>query len=163
MGWRHVLGAIALGWLAACADGLAPLSSADAPQDVTVAVARAGAVRLRWTPASGQRGTVLAYIIERRTALDGPFVEVARVSAAVTGELQWLDTDVAPETIYGYRVSALTDLGDRSSPSVIAGIVTPPPPGIQVVTTVSATVTEALDADGYQLMIAGPDTITAVL
>ena len=160
---RRAIGGLIFAWLAGCADGLTPLSSAGAPQELAVTVARAGAVRLRWQPAGNQRGTVLAYVVERRSDLRGAFTEVARVRATVDGELQWLDTDVAPETIYGYRVIALTDLGDRSPPSTVAGVVTPPPPGIQVVTTAAAPVTSALDPDGYQVRIAGPDTVTAVL
>jgi len=146
-----------------CADGLAPFSAATAPQELTAVVARAGAVRLTWAPAVGQSGAVLSYIIERRAALTGPFVEVARLSALSVGALQWFDTDVAPETIYGYRVSALTELGDRSTPSVVSGVVTPPPPGIQVATTSVVTSSESLDPDGYNLLITGPDTVRAVL
>ncbi len=154
---------LALGLFSGCADGFAPLTAAPAPQELSVAVVRPGSVRLTWKPVTATTGSVRSYIVERRTAIAGEFVEMARVSAVSNGELQWFDTDVLPETIYGYRVAALTDLGDRSPPSVIGGVVTPPPPGIQIVTTSVVTSSESLDPDGYQVVIAGPDTIRAVL
>ncbi len=164
VGWVSLVALVlACGMLAGCAEGLSPLTAATSPQSLNVAVARAGAVRLTWKPATGQPGAVLSYIIERRTALTGAFVEVARITAISAGDLQWFDTDVTPETIYGYRIFALTDLGDRSAPSVIGGVLTPPPPGIQVVTTSVVTSSESLDPDGYELTIAGPDTVKAVL
>jgi hypothetical protein len=64
---------------------------------------------------------VVAYTIERRADLSGKFVEVAQVPQSNLGEEFWIDTDVRPETFYGYRVRSVTAVGDRSAPSVISG------------------------------------------
>lgn len=150
--------------LGGCADGFAPLTAALAPQELVATSLRPGVVQLRWNPVTATTGSVVSYIVERRVAIDGAFTEIARVVATTRDEpLAWIDTDVMPGTIYGYRVRALTDLGDRSAPSVVGGVVTPPPPGIEIVTLSTSTTAEALDPDGYQVSIMGPDTIRASL
>jgi PKD repeat protein len=155
---------LAAALLTGCADGLTPLTGAGAPQALVVTSPRAGVVQLRWEPAVATAGRVVSYVVERRVAIDGAFIEVARVPSVNTeSELIWIDTNVEPGTIYGYRVVALTDLGNRSGPSVVGGVVTPPPPGMEIVTTVFSTSVESLDPDGYQLVIAGQDTIRSPL
>lgn len=150
--------------LAGCADGFAPLTAAPAPAELEVTVLRPGAVRLTWMPVKATTGFVRSYIIERRVAIEGAFVEVARVPDIARDEpLLWIDTDVAAETIYGYRIVALTDLGDRSAASVVGGVVTPAAPGIEVSTSSTVTTSESLDPDGYQLTIMGPDTVRTTL
>ena len=150
--------------LAGCADGLAPLTVAPAPQELVATSLRPGVVQLRWKPVIATTGSVASYVIERRIAPASKFVEVARVQITSGAlELTWIDTDVAPQTVYGYRVLAQTDLGDRSPPSVVGGVVTPPPPGIDIITLSTSTTSEALDPDGYQVSIMGPDTVRATV
>lgn len=152
-------GAIAL-QLLGCADGFQPISVADAPTDVRAAAVRVDAVRLTWDPVGG---SVVSYIVERRVNLAGSFAAVAQVQQTPLTEVVWLDTDVAPETFYGYRVLAVTSTGDRSEPSSIGGALTPPLPGIEITMNSLVTVAEALDPDGYDVVIAGPDTVRATL
>ncbi len=150
--------------LSGCADGFTPLTDAPAPQELLATALRPGVVQLRWQPVVASSGGIASYIVERRVATTGPFVEVARVPATSGAlELLWIDSDVAPETIYGYRVLALTNLGNRSLPSVVGGVVTAPPPGIEIVTLSTSTTSAALDPDGYQVTIMGPDTVRATL
>jgi PKD repeat protein len=145
--------------LAACADGFAPLSVAPAPLEVKATAVKVDAVRLTWQPVSDE--SVVAYTIERRADFSGKFVEVAQVPQSNLGAEFWIDTDVQPETFYGYRVRSVTAVGDRSEPSVISGALTPPLPGIEITTNSIVTSTLALDPDGYEVLIAGLDTIRA--
>ena len=146
----------------ACADGLSPLTRAGTPGSLTATVVRAGAVTLRWKPVeSSANGAIRSYVVERRVNATGNFVEVARIEQPSLSEIVWIDTDVQPETIYGYRVMAITVVGDRSAPSIVAGAVTPPPPGISITTESRVTSAESLDPDGYQVTIMGPDTVRA--
>ena len=154
-----LIGAVAL-QLLGCADGFEPISVADAPTDVRAAAVRVDAVRLSWAPVGG---SVVSYIVERRVNLTGPFTAVAQVQQTPLSDVVWLDTDVAPETFYGYRVIAVTSTGDRSQPSSIGGALTPPLPGIEITMNSLVTVAEALDPDGYDVVIAGPDTVRATL
>jgi PKD repeat protein len=147
--------------LGACADGLAPLSLAPVPDSLAVVAVRPGAVRLTWAQVKGVE--VRQYIVERRVNFQGAFVEVVRINETNQGQLSWLDTDVQPETVYGYRVFSLTLLGEKSPPSVTGGALTPPRPGIDISTSSSSTVAEALDPDGYELTIIGPDTVRALI
>lgn len=146
-----------------CADGLTPLTSAGAPLDLTARVLRPGSVSLKWTPAPSTNGAVRAFVIERRVNSNGSFVEVGRIDPPFPQEVLWIDTNVQPETIYGYRVYALTSLGDRSPPSTIGGAITPPPPGIQVETSSPVTSPESLDPDGYLVTIMGSDTVRSAI
>lgn len=146
-----------------CADGLSPLTSAGAPQALTTQVLRPGAVSLKWKPAPVANGVVRAFVIERRVNATGAFVEVGRIDPPFPEEVLWIDTKVEPETIYGYRVYALTSLGDRSAPSTIGGAITPPPPGIQIETSSPVTSPESLDPDGYLVTIMGSDTVRSAI
>lgn len=146
--------------LLGCADGFQPISIADAPTDVRATAVRVDAVRLTWDPVGG---SVVSYIVQRRVNLAGAFVDVAQVQQTPLTEVVWLDTDVEPETLYGYRIIAVTSTGDRSAPSSIGGALTPPLPGIEITMTSLVTVAEALDPDGYDVVIAGPDTVRATL
>ncbi|MBC7843741.1 MAG: PKD domain-containing protein [Gemmatimonadaceae bacterium] len=147
--------------LGGCADGVGPFSPTPAPDSLVVAAVRPGVNRLTW--AQVKDADIAQYIVERRVSFNGPFVEVARISEPNLGPLSWIDTDVLPETVYGYRVFSLTLLGDKSGPSVTGGTLTPPRPGITVATNSSATVSEALDPDGYTLELMGPDTVRATI
>ena len=155
-----VLAFIGLG-VSGCADGFAALSAAPSPLELVAAAVRNDAVRLTWIPVD--QDNVVSYVIERRTALKGPFAEVAQVPQTNLAQVIWIDSDVAPDTYYGYRVIAVTSVGDRSSPSVVGGALTPPLPGIEIATSSLVTAAESVDPDGYEVMIAGPDTVRAAL
>jgi PKD repeat protein len=144
-----------------CAGGFEPLSVADAPEDVHATAVRVDAVRLAWTPVP--QVDVVSYIIQRRVDLAGAFVDHAQVPQTPLSEATWLDTDVEPETFYGYRIISVTSVGDRSQPSTVGGALTPPLPGIEITTSSLVTAAEALDPDGYEVVIAGPDTVRASL
>ncbi|HYW51505.1 MAG TPA: PKD domain-containing protein, partial [Gemmatimonadaceae bacterium] len=158
---RGALAALAITILGSCADGFSPLSTATAPQELTATAVRRDAVRLSWVP--GAEASVVSFAIERRVDFTGPFIEVAQVPRSTLAVETWLDTDVEPETYYGYRVIAVTGVGDRSAASVISGARTPSMPGIDVVTRSSVTAAGAIDPDGYEVIIAGPDTIRATV
>jgi PKD repeat protein len=147
--------------LTACADGFTPLSSATSPTELVVTAVRKDAIRLTWSTV--KLNAVVSYVIERRVDLAGPFVEVAQVPQSDLSQVVWLDTDVTPETFYGYRVTAVTDVGDRSAPSVIGGARSPALPGIEVTVNSVVTAAESRDPDGYELTIVGPDTIRATI
>ena len=152
---------LALAAGASCAEGFEPLSEAPVIQALTVQVVRFGTVRVSWPAAS--ESSVSSYVVERRTAIAGPFVRVAQLEQSDLDSLVWIDTDVAPETVYGYRVRTVTNVGDRSAPSVVAGTVTPPTPGIEVTTVSVVTVAQALDPDGYMVVIRGPDSLRTAI
>jgi len=147
--------------IAACADGFAPLAVTAAPVDLVVSAIRADAIRLTWSPSGDVQ--VVSYVIERRVGLIGGFNEIAQVEQSPLEALVWLDTDVAPEALYGYRVRAVTATGDRSRPSTVGGALTPPLPGIEITMTSLVTVAAAYDPDGYDIEILGPDTIRATI
>lgn len=151
-------GPLAMG---ACADGFSPLAATVAPDDLRASAVRADAVRLTWSPSTDAK--VVSFVIERRVGLVGGFREVAQVEQSPLTELVWLDTDVEPETLYGYRVRAVTTTGDRSRPSIVGGALTPPLPGIEITMSSLVTVAAAYDPDGYEIEIAGPDTIRATI
>ena len=146
--------------LGGCAEGFLPASSATSPSELTVTAVRLDAIRLTWKRVEGD---VVSYVIERRTDFIGPFKEVAQIASPGIALAFWIDADVRAETYYGYRVYAITSAGDRSSPSVIGGARTPPPQGIDIVTSSQVTVTDAFDPDGYEVLVAGPDTVRASL
>ena len=163
-GWIALLAIATSMAVFACADGLSPLSLANTPSELSATVRRAGAVTLRWKAVtSSSQGAIRSYVVERRVDANGNFVEVARIEQLGLPELAWIDTDVQPETIYGYRVIAVTVLGDRSAPSIVAGAVTPPAPGISLMIDSRVTAAESLDPDGYQVTIMGPDTLRATV
>lgn len=164
--WRrpHVLRALVvtvatLAALAACATGFEPLSDPLTPASVEVSAVRVNAVRVAWDAVD--QALAVNYIVERRADLTGEFREVAIVANTNTSRVVWIDTDVAPETFYGYRVRSVSGVGDRSAPSVVGGARTPPPPGIEVIVATSAPVSDALDADGYEITLTGPDSARA--
>lgn len=118
-------------------------------------------VRLSWPSVSNP--DVIQYLIERRQNLTGDFHEIAQVPRAATDSLLYFDTGVEPETIYGYQVVAVDRFGDRSSPSVVAGVITPYRPGVELRVTTRAGSAGFTDPDGYVALIAGPDTVSGTI
>lgn len=139
-----------------CADGFSPLSNAPVVTALTARAIRVNAVRVSWPRVDD--GNLASYVVERRVDLTGAFVQVAQLAAGDVDQVVWIDTDVQPETFYGYRVRTVTIVGDRSRASVIGGALTPPLPGIDVATASFVTVAAALDPDGYEVVISGPES-----
>lgn len=157
-----VLVVIAMLAAASCGESLGPLASVETPVALTVEPVGMHAIRISWQAVDNP--DVSGYRIERRTNLQGPFAPLPdQIVQDGAGLVVHIDTDVEPETYYGYRVVAMSRFGDRSSPSVVGGARTPPAPGIQVVTTTSAPNSASLDPDGYQVTITGPQNASAAI
>ncbi len=150
---------VVLAAVAACADGFQPLSDPSTPTSVEVSAVRVNAVRVSWEAVD--QADAATYTVERRANLTGAFTQVAIVANGDAARVVWIDTDVEPETYYGYRVRSISGVGDRSAPSVVGGTRTPPPPGIEIVVATSAPVSDALDPDGYEISLTGPDSVRA--
>lgn len=122
---------------------------------------RPGAVRVSWASVSDV--DVSGYSVERRANLEGPFVQIAQVLPTSLARVLFIDTDVSANTYYGYRIVTVSGVGDRSSPSVVGGVRTPQPPGIEIITATAGPTAASLDPDGYQITLVGPDSVTAPL
>lgn len=158
-GSRHTVRAVLSALLVAsgCADGLDPLSTVPPPAEFVVEAVRLGVVRLTWARVDPD---VVSYAIERRANLTGAFVPLAdQVPQTGLAQGVYIDTDIEPDTYYGYRVYAITRFGDRSPPSVVGGTKSPPLPGIEVRTASLFPTPESVDPDGYEVTIEGPDTV----
>ena len=156
---------LALLWTAvsalSCGDALSPLSTAESPQELTVHAVAVGAVRLTWKPVQGS--SIVGYQVQRRADQQGEFVTLPGTVPQAPELATYLDTDVKPETFYGYRVVTVTSFGDRSTPSVASGTRTPPPPGIIVTTESESPNAASQDPDGYRVLLTGRDTVSAVM
>jgi PKD repeat protein len=156
------LGIVALIASSSCGESLGPLASVASPDALTVEAVSINAVRLSWQAVDDD--DVSGYRIERRKALQGSFEPLPdHVVHSGSGLVVFFDTDVEPETYYGYRIVAVSRFGDRSIPSVIGGTRTPPLPGIQVTTVTTAPNPGSFDPDGYRVTIAGPDSVSAAI
>lgn len=118
-------------------------------------------VRLSW-PVSDDVD-VLQYLIERRANLEGEFEQVAQVGQVTADSVLYFDNTVEPETFYGYRVIAVDRFGTRSAPSIVAGVQTPPKPGIEVRVATRASSSGFTDPDGYLATVLGPDTTSGTI
>ncbi len=156
-GLRRLCLALVLG--AACRSG----ESLDAPGLVPPATVSATAinlatVRLDWASVAG--ADLQTVRIQRRTNLKGRFETIAEVDAAST---TYFDAGLTAGTFYGYRIVVVNRLGETSRPSVVAGALTPPPPGLLLQTSLQGTPEALADPNGYRLTIHGPrDTTLAV-
>ena len=118
---------IAIGALFGCDEGLGPLSSVDAPRALTVEPVSLNAVRLTWDRVA--HDDIAAYRVERRMNFTGPFEALPYQIVQPAGDLGlvvFFDTDVQPDTYYGYRVVSVTRFGERSGASTIGGARTQP-------------------------------------
>ena len=153
---------LTVGIAASCGESLGPLASVGSPAALTVEPVGMNAIRISWEAVDDP--DVSGYRLERRRNLAGAFEALPdQIVQSGGGLVVYIDTDVEPETYYGYRVVALSRFGDRSSPSVVGGARTPPAPGIEVVTSTTAPNASSLDPDGYQVSITGPDTASAAI
>ncbi|HEU4994631.1 MAG TPA: PKD domain-containing protein [Gemmatimonadaceae bacterium] len=154
-------GAAALAAILSCGDGLAPLSRPAPPEELVAKAVGVSAVRLTWKPVTDP--DLAGYVVERRVNHQGDYQPLPGTIPTAEEMVVFIDTDVQPETFYGYRVRAFTRFGDRSRPSVVTAARTPSPPGIVVATHTTAPVTDAMDPDGYRVILQGRDTVTAAI
>lgn len=144
-----VLGAVA----AACHSDSVLENGLLSPTSVQAIALAPTSVRVQWSAAAATG--IANYRVERRANLTGKFVVVANLPNG-SGE-SFLDTAVQPGTFYGYRIVTVDGIGNASTPSTVAGVLTPPLPGIRVTTVLtSGTVAAIADPNGYQLSITGP-------
>src|SRR5262245_56634089 len=138
-----------------CTDSFRSGGLVTPPDSVGATALGQHAIDVFWVPSPEATG----YLVERRANLTGPFEEVQNLSSGF--ETHWVNDGLDPETIYGYRVVALSFSGTRSEPSLVAGARTAPVPGI--VATV-ATAPPELGSGSYTVAVAGTaDTLTAPL
>lgn len=94
-----------------------PVGAPAAPSGLSASAAGTS-VTLAWSAVSSPAA---AYIVERASALAGPWTRVANGLAVTT----WTDTGLAPATAYHYRVTATNLYALASAPSGIASATTP--------------------------------------
>lgn len=160
----HLAAALGVGAVPlACGDTTAPSSRVDVPARVSAVAVRLDAVSVLWTPVTSTG--VVAYRLERRANLGGPFTTIApRIeNNGSLDELSYLDIDVRPETYYGYRLRSINGAGEESAPSVVAGARTPPSPAIDVITVTDVASSAAADPNGYEVRIAGPASASSAI
>jgi hypothetical protein len=140
---------------AACTTG-GDLSTAPGTDDIptlSVDVLGQHSLHLRWTASTSSMVR-----LERRVNLEGEFGEI-------TGDLpraqtSYLDDGLEPNTFYGYRLVVFDAFGKKVGTSPAVGGRTAPPPGIELQISTQPSTAPSVDADGYDLAIAGPtDTV----
>jgi PKD repeat protein len=128
----------------------------EAPGNVRAQAIDNTSIRLTWTPPQSQ--DVLDFVLQRRENLEGHFATIATLRASAGSS--YLDLGLQPSTFYGYRLITLDRLGNESPPSTVAGALTPPLPGIRVITGRASAIA---DPDGYLISLAGPsDTVSPI-
>ena len=149
---------------AGCTGVAAPDAAVDAPLAVAAEAVAPRSVKVSW---ARQEGTTIAgYRIERRDNLAGGFRTIAPLvpGASSLDRFTYFDTDVEPATYYGYRIIALTALGDASPPSNVGGTRTPPLPAISVAARTAAPNASSSDNDGFIAELRrGTDTVRTPL
>ncbi|NNJ09989.1 fibronectin type III domain-containing protein [Chloroflexales bacterium ZM16-3] len=79
-------------------------------------------VQLTW---SGATGTIVGYKIERAAAANGPWTQISTAAGGPTGS--FLDTTIAADATYYYRVTAYNSFGDGATTTLQVRV---PPVGI---------------------------------
>lgn len=138
-------------------------NSADSPEtaeegmpSLKVTTTGPSSLRVVWEATASQT-TIRGYQVERRQNFSGAFATVGNPIGASGDSVVLLDTGLEPDAFYGYRFRVVNVDGTLSGPSLIGGGRTSPPPGIFVVTSTSG----PADADGYTILIEGPETRSA--
>jgi PKD repeat protein len=140
---------------------LAPADLASPPTGFSAAPVSVRSIRLSWQALPGS--TVIGYRVERRVNLAGAFTVLQALVPQAPGQaMAYFDTDLEPETFYGYRLIAIDRLSNESPPSTVAGAKTPSLPGIEV-HTVARTDPAFDDQNGYSVTILGPDTVRSTV
>jgi PKD repeat protein len=140
---------------AACTTGgdLGTSPGTDDIPTLSVDVLGQHSLRLRWTASASSMVR-----LERRVNLQGAFEQI-------TGDLpraqtSYLDDGLEPNTFYGYRLVAFDGFGTQVGTSPAVGGRTAPPPGIELQISTQPATAPSVDADGYDLAVAGPtDTV----
>ncbi len=141
--------AVAAAALAAgCTDAFAPAAAPPVSDSLTVRPLSMSTVLLEWKPVTDE--AVTGYQVERRADLTGPYATVAeQVAQTLPGPVIWLDTGLAPDRFYGYRIVAVSRLGAHSRPSIVRGTRTPPRPAVLLNAVSLNETAAAADLDGY--------------
>ena len=157
----RVLAAVLL--VAACSDSTGPGGRVAAPKELEANAVSMSAVRVSWRAA--ENADVTSYELERRTNLRGDF-ETIQTNVQPDGgdRVTYFDTDVEPNTYYGYRVRAVSRFGARSRVSNVGGTKTAPVPGVLIRTSTAYPNPASADPDGYTALIRGAtDTISVTV
>jgi len=142
--------------LASCSDSFQPTGVVGPPDSVVSKPLGMRSVRLTWLPSASSAG----YLVQRRANLTGAFATVTRIASGLVS--QYVDDSLTPETIYGYRLVALSYQGVESAPSFVAEARTAPWPGI--VASVATSPLSLAPPNGYEVIVAhGGDTLRAAL
>ncbi len=144
--------ALGMAVVAACAPGesLVPPDEVD-PKPLVVSPIDMHTVQVRWTAVAGAR----TYELERRANLKGPFQLI--LGNIPRSQTTYLDRDLDPATVYGYRLSAYNDLGQLLGVTPVAGGETAPEPGIDVSASslLGGDPEKSIDSTGYRVTVKG--------
>jgi hypothetical protein len=111
-------------------DGTSVTPDGEKPSAPTnaAATATAGRVDLSWTPSTDNVG-VSSYEVSRSEAGGTPSaIGSASAASCTPSSCSFADTTVAPSTSYSYSIVALDAAQNRSDPSALAEVTTPPAP-----------------------------------
>ncbi|MEZ4455746.1 MAG: PKD domain-containing protein [Gemmatimonadales bacterium] len=140
-------------WLAAgCSQGesLTPAVEGE-PEALTVEAIDMHTVQVSWKSVDG----AASYELGRRADLQGDFKVI--VTGLPRSQTKFLDRDLDPATIYGYRLTAYDDFGQQIGRSPVAGVATPEQPGVRVSTTsfLGGDPAQSVDSNGYRVVLKG--------
>lgn len=94
--------------------GIDAITPPDAPADFTAVALGSGHVRLAWNALSNNES---GFKLERATAEDGAYVEIAAPPAAASS---YLDSVLSPQTTYLYRICAVNEAGASATTAVVS-------------------------------------------
>lgn len=146
--WGWLLGLAVLLGSCNAGDALLPVQEID-PGPITATALDMHSVQIHWTRIEGAR----TYELERRADLRGDFQRIA----TIRNQTSYVDRDLSPNTIYGYRLQAFNDLGQRIGESPVSGARTAPEPGIEVATqsVLGGDPAKSVDSTGYRVRVKG--------
>lgn len=126
------------------------------PDSIAVTPLSIRAMRVQWEGSSA-----VTYRLERRANLTGPFETISgsQLPAATDGPMVYIDTDVDPDTWYGYRLKSVNINGSSSPYTAVRGGRTPPLPGVAVFTQSSG---NFQDTDGFLAVLSGTGATAGV-
>ena len=127
-------------------DSLLPPQASD-PGPLTATPIDMHSVQVRWNPVEGAR----TYHLERRADLKGAFEGITTLRSLTS----YIDRDLKPNTIYGYRLEAFNDLGQVLGESPVSGARTAPEPGILVtaLSVLGGDPAQSIDSTGYRIRV----------